>query len=67
MINIIKDNSIVSCSCGCKFIYDKEDLKPLWPHPGYFYIICPKCSERTIFITEEKPLKQNITINNEEK
>lgn len=63
----ILDKEVIKCNCGCNFTYEKKDLKPLLLHPGYFYLMCPKCNNQLIFITEEKPAKQNIILQNEEK
>lgn len=65
MIKIIEGN-IVSCACGCKFTYEKQDLLSVVLCPGYFFIHCPKCGEKIIFITEEKQEMQKITTLNEE-
>lgn len=37
---------IITCSCGCKFIYDAIDVITTIADGIYtYYVICPECNE----------------------
>lgn len=51
MIEIIENGTkqIRKCkACGCKFSFEKEDVKRAYHHSifYFYYVICPQCKEK---------------------
>jgi hypothetical protein len=58
-------HSIIECECGCKYEYNKEDVKEKpqmffdwdlkWQYCLTYYIECPECEGKN-WLSETKPI-----------